>query len=221
MSVLATDDFNRANNADLGANWTPISDGNSGGDNFTITSNAAVSTGPDAADCCEGYTGISWPNDQWSEVTYGTAGADALGAGDGPCVRTVAGTPSTFDYYRLIASGAGWELGKFVDGAFTSIASGAGTTWADGDRAYLEVQGTTLIVKKNTTNGAGGTTVTTQTDSSIASGNPGIAHSTSDTASKIDSWQGGDFVAGGTTSDPIPRMRFYRAPRNTSARRPS
>lgn len=189
MSVLASDAF--SGTGALSASWT-----NSGtGTAFTQGSGVVKSGG--GSDEYAAYTGTSWPNDQWSEITLGTPTTTAgVGAGNGPMVRqhTTIGTKT---HYRFIGSGSGFELAKSVAGAFTSFASGSGTTFAVGDRAYLEVQGTSVVGKKNTTNGAGGTTVASQTDSSVASGNAGIFYSSSDADASIDSWQGGDFGGGG------------------------
>lgn len=195
MAVLDTDDFERLDNADLGAEWTPLSDGNSGGDNFAIVGNAAQS--PDVTDSCERQVAATWPNDHWSEGVIGTPNASGQGAGVGVAVRCA--SPGTITYYRFVVNASGWSLGRFAHGTpatHTEIAGGTGTTWANNDTAYLEVQGTTLIAKKNTTAGAGGTTITTQTDANIASGGAGIAHSTSDITGKLLFWQGGDFSGG-------------------------
>jgi len=210
MAVLATDDFDRADNADLGANWTPLSDGNNGGDNFAIVSNAAKS--PDAVDSCEAYTGITWPDDQWSEVTLSATLANGQGAGSGPAVRCAA--PGTITQYRFIGNGSGWELGYFVTGSHTTIATDTTPTFTAGDRLYLEVQGTTLIAKKNTTNGSGGTQVTTaQTtgNGNIATGRAGIAHSSGDVTTAIASWQAGDFAAAGGPVTDAPKIVVARA----------
>jgi hypothetical protein len=52
MGVLATDDFNRADNADLGVNWTPV-DGS-----FQIISNQAITASLDADAIAS--RGVSW-----------------------------------------------------------------------------------------------------------------------------------------------------------------
>lgn len=199
MAVLATDDFNRADNADLGADWTPQQDGTNGGDNFEIVSNTAKS--PEANDSCEQQVTATWPNDQWSEATLFNTNNSGQGAGSGVALRCAA--VGTRTYYRFCANASGWTLGRLVGGTHTEIIGGTGTVWAAGDRVYLEVQGTTLVAKKNTTAGAGGTTVTTQTDANIASGRAGIAHSTSDVDAAIDVWQGGDFA--GAAAGPSPQ----------------
>lgn len=198
MSILATDDFDRADNADLGANWTPVNDGSNGGDNFTIVSNAAKS--PNTSDSAELYTALSAYADQWAEATLGGLGPNGVGAGTGVLVRGSSG--ASFDYYRLVASSEGWSLDEYNAGAHVATLASGSLTFSNGDRIYLEIQGTTLIAKRNTTNGAGGTTLTTQTDATIASGRPGIAHSTDAPDTFISSWQAGDFAGGGTTLTP-------------------
>ena len=188
MAILASDDFNRANNNDLGANWSPVHN------SLQIASNEVADVLQLSVDCAERYSAVIWPNDHWSEATIGTTGTNGLGAGMGVCVRAAAAAAT---YYRLVASSVGWELSSFIAGAFQgAIANSATPAFANGDRIYLEIRGTTLVVKRNTTNGIGGTVLTTQTSATIASGSPGVNYSANDFAATINSWMAGDFSTG-------------------------
>lgn len=188
MTELASDNFDRADGA-LGANWTANS-AESG--TLTIVSNA-VARGTDS-DASAIYNAVAWPNDQYSEITIGTADT-VVGNGMGPICRSPSSSVKT--YYRLIVSSSGYELLKFVAGGNTSLASGTGTTFAAGNTARLECTGgatTTLRMYKNGVQFGGDIT---DSSSPITSGNAGIAYSSSSDET-IASWAGGDFSVGGT-----------------------
>lgn len=176
---LAADTFDRSNEAlSVSANWTADAA-------FQVSANAA-NTGGSGGDAQAEYTGIAWPNDQYSQVILDVTGTAGLGTGYGPTCRFATAAKTG---YRLITSGSGWELLRFNAGASTSLGSSAGTTFAIGDTVYLSMVGAVWTVKKNGATVSGGT----GTDGSpIASGNAGIAYSsTSAAADGIASWSGG------------------------------
>lgn len=181
MSTLFTDDFNRADSADLGATWTPNTPVA-----FQITSNTARSS-DGTSDAAERNSTVM-PNDQWAEATLSNVtGGGSLGSGYGPAVRMDTGGANTL--YRLVVGSGGYQLGKMVAGAFTSLGSGAGTTFTTGDKAYLEFQGSVPVIKKNGTSFG-----TPSTDSTIASGASGVSESsTTNAADGIDSISAGGF----------------------------
>lgn len=187
MSVLATDDFNRANQNPLAGNWTT---GPSQGD-MRLVSNLAANFGDDGVDCAAYYSAISWPNDQYSKAKLATTGS--AGGAAGPML-TVRQSSSTNAHYRLAVDHAGAnniDVARRVAGTYTSIATFT-QAWTDGDTWEFRVQGTTLSVWRN------GTQVgTNQTDANIASGFAGIGYSSLDANSTIDDWEGGDFAGGG------------------------
>lgn len=177
-TILATDSFNRANEAlSASANWADGTDAS-----FAIVSNAATTSGG-GGDNEERYVGITWPNDQYCKVTLGTTSADGVGVGYGPAARMAAGKT----LYRAICNGSGYEVARFNAGAFTGLASGSGTTCAVGDVLTFQIVGAVWSFKKGVTTLASGTD-----GSPIASGTCGIAYSSSATASNgIDSFEGG------------------------------
>jgi len=181
VAELATDNFNRANADDLGSNWTGVT----GLDRFHILSNAAERIlGEDSADF---YNGVSWPNDQYSQVVIKTVGPDVEGFGAGPMVRAASGAMTL--YFAVPHTGE-CELFKIVSGSWTLLAQG-GTAPSVDDVLYLEAQGTALKTKLN------GSDELSTTDSDISSGNAGIYGGANGEASTADDWAGGDFVAGG------------------------
>jgi hypothetical protein len=68
MTQLASDNFTRADNADLGTAWDPCS-GESGPNGFEIFSNAAVPSN-NGQDCSETNNTVTWPPDQYSEEAF-------------------------------------------------------------------------------------------------------------------------------------------------------
>lgn len=183
MTILATDSFNRGNSGDLGASWDVMTSETA----MAIVSNAAQASIA-SVDCSESNNTVTWPNDQYSEITYGTVGVGtATGIGHGPACRMATGART---YYRAIGSEDGYELGKFVAGSYTQLATGTGTIFANSNTYKLSLSSTTWTLYKN------GTSFATNTDSAIASGRAGITYSSpSDTLGSIDSWEGGDLAA--------------------------
>lgn len=185
MSQLVSDDFNRADNTDLGTTWDPnLADASNLG--LRITSNAALEPLPGSvSDSSETYNAITWPSDQYTEVTYGATAANGAGAGIGPTCRAINGT---LTFYRAVGNASGYGLSSAVAGTFNTISSGTGTTFAAADTLRLELQGTTWRLKKN------GTTFQTSTDSAISAANRGgIGFSSADSGTTATSWAGGDF----------------------------
>ena len=189
MVPLASDNFQRANENPLsgGGVWTSaVLNG------MQIVSDLAETTVASATNG-SAYTGITWPNDQYSEVTcapgFVAAGANYYVI---PMVR-IGGTLSSPTCYLVFVSGTGAViLEKYVSGTLTNL-SGSATpafptvTVHDGDVFSLKVIGTTLSVWQN------GQLVCTCTDSAIASGSAGFgAFATTILAdAQISLWAGG------------------------------
>lgn len=185
MSVLATDDFNRADGA-VGANWTT----NALYSAMQITSNKCGRTDAHGDGIVGGYyTAISWPNDHYSQCKI-TASGTRVNVG----VRVV-NNSGEFDGYVFEVKFTGTatrSILKYTHGVgYTSLTSGSVAVSLN-DVLYLEVQGTNLVAKVN------GTTVLSVSDSSFSSGNAGIPRiGAEDTVESVDDWAGGDFLAAG------------------------
>lgn len=193
MSVLATDTFTRADAVTLGANWAlPQGVGSWLG----VFSNQVETEGPSGQRAGGQYTAVTVPNDQYSQIVVVT---NPSGAG-GPFAR---GITSGGARNRYQAGQASAEFGgaitvsrvwKEIANVNTSLGTGS-TSLAAGQTWYLEVQGTTLIMKIN-----GGTEITV-TDAALASGQFGIyAEAAASGVGLYDTWEGGDFAAGGGAS---------------------
>ena len=190
MPELAADLFTRADNTDLGTAW----DVQTGRARFGIVTNAAVPSVLDG-DCGENYNGVTWPDNQYSEGIIGSLSGFATDAGIGTMVRASASAHTCYWCATNAASGVDTVLGKFIAGVFTQLGT-ADAGFVTGDTIYLEVQGSTLLVKKN-----GVTVIGPITDTSIASGRAGILYSSTIGAASLASWAGGDFAGGGLTTE--------------------
>lgn len=170
-----TDNFNRADNADLGANWTPVTD------QLQIIGNTVqLFSGNDAT---ERYSAVTWTANQSSEAKITAAAATSAGVGYGVSVRCASAANTC---YRLVINGDGeWELGRVVAGAFTSMASGT-TSYSAGAVLKLSAIGTTITSTYN------GSQLNSQTEGTISTGSPGLAYSSSIASGNIDDWTGID-----------------------------
>jgi len=113
------------------------------------------------------YTGRTWAVDQSSSIVA----SSVKGFTSFNVLVRASPSAETFyfgEFHFNNGFGAGlFTLGKFIDGASTTLATASGTmNFADVLR--LEVTGTTLTLKQN------GNTMLTATDSSIAGGSPGM-----------------------------------------------
>lgn len=176
MSV--SDDFNRADAATLGANWTDINLGNQ------IVGNSCRGENNGAYNASI-YSGSSWDDDHGSEATIIDGTPDP--ADCGPLVRGAAGP----DYYYGMWHATGLRrIYRFDDGSATLLANFDGTV-AEGDVILLTATGSTLEYFRNA--GSLGTT----SDGTYGSGSPGVVVNGDTTVGGIASWVGTGEVAGG------------------------
>lgn len=190
--VLATDDFNRTDNVDLGTAWDPSKG------TFKIASNNAKTTDL-GADTAELNNTVTWPDDQYSRVVLGTVDTHTVGLGYGPGARL--GTNSG---YRVVGNTSGWELSRYTANVFTFIANGTSPTFATGDVIDFQVTGQAVVAFVMRKALAASPTVFVEfgagnSDSSVGrvlSGSAGVTESADVTAAAgIDSWEGGGFTA--------------------------
>jgi serine protease len=168
-TTLFTDTFNRADNADLGAAYT---DSYTGFTTGKILSQRLVPSAVGTA-TVEHYTGVTTPNDQWSEVTIGAL-ASGVVAQVGAHVRMT--NPTTYSGYRCFAAinqtnKAG--IRRFNAGISTPLGPNDTTTvWGVGDTLRCEIRGTTIKLYRVV--GAVETLLISATDATYASGTTGI-----------------------------------------------
>lgn len=194
---IATDNFNRAG-PDLGANWQNLAASNGG--SITINSSTRIT----------GFSSFSYENSAARWVGAGSFTADqyaaavlvnllysSAGSWSGVLVRASGDINATRDYYYAIvehnSSGPDYltRVGRVVNGTNTSLATTT-QVWAINDIISLEVEGNALRVFRNSTQ-IGALDVT---DSSIASGAPGIVCSQ---AIYLDDFEGGNITGGGAS----------------------
>lgn len=199
---IATDNFNRAS---LGTtDWSQMNTGAAG--DVQIDSSIRVkgqySTQATDQKATARWIGAgSFTNDQYASVklvnapTSGSPGNTA-----GVCVRA-SGSAGTKTFYEAFVeanvTSPPTSLSKWVSGTRTVLYSDTAITWAANDLLSLEVEGTTLRVCKNGTAIGGSWTVT---DSSIATGVPGVVMS--GVYIYGDDWEGGNIGTAGLTLTP-------------------
>jgi len=180
LQSLATDAFNRADENPIAGNWTSVAAAN-----LQLLNNVVRAASPSLGmNGVAFYHALTWPADQWSEVTISALPTEmAGGMGDnGPAVRIASNAPT---YYLAAAFANGsLELYRAINNNFTQLLV-AGTV-ATGDRVRLEVQGATLRVYRN------GVLLGSVQDTQIATGSAGLGQ---DGASgTMDDWAGGGFA---------------------------
>ncbi len=168
------DNFNRADGA-LGSNWTILV----GTNPYSIISNVAATNGASAENCTV-YNAFTPADNQWAEVTITQTGNDAY---VGPAVRG-----SGTSWYVFYGDTGNRALYRIVSGTPTSLASSA-TGFAVNDVIRLEVEGTTLRAYVN------GVLWTSVTDSSLASGNTGMATWSTSTSGRVDNFTADNIAA--------------------------
>jgi hypothetical protein len=186
-AVLATDTFVDANGTALtthSANWTYAA--TSAG--FFIQSNAVAPDGSTANGFSARYTGVAWPDNQYSQGTI-----VAISAGDthqlGPAVRIQASATRN-DKYEYIARNRGTirQFAKVVNDVLTSW----GTVTADtlNHTLYISADGSTIRAKYDGVDDTGLTT-NPATDTAWTSGDAGIHGFKSGTLLRMTPWEGG------------------------------
>jgi hypothetical protein len=185
MAVLATDDFNRADAANLGANWT------AGIGPMQILSNQATwGSGPGSGtDAGETYTGggVVWPNNQYGQIAISGTATTGAETGIGIILRYL----NSNNFYRIIVNGEASNnitVAKIASGSYSVITSRT-QAWTGGDTFKAEIQGTTIKVYRN-----GVQLGADISDSSVASGDVGMFYSSTAFLIRADNFEGGDFA---------------------------
>ena len=166
-----TDDFNRADNTDLGAGWVEVS-----GD-WSIASNQ-LSPGAAGGTIILRAAGAMSTNDNSAQVTIAATAA----ASQGVWCR---GNSNITDGYLWRNNGSSWDLFSVVGGSFTAIGTFAAAA-APGDVAKVQAVGSTI---KAFVNGVERVSVT---DTGVATGTSVGIRSESAGALRYDNFTGAD-----------------------------
>jgi hypothetical protein len=198
FTSLATFSFTGSDTSEWGANWDNNYTGFGAG---YILTNQGASNAPNTT-ILESYNGITWPDDQYSQITIDAMKFCAL---IGVAVR--AANPATLTYYAMhmscfdgTGSTGGIEIVKSVGGSFTSLADDSVTPWANSSVLKGAVLDTDLYLFKDDVE------VLSASDSAIASGRGGIYLLYFTNCSgyvdgdefRIDNWVGGEVEADAT-----------------------
>lgn len=144
-NTLATDNFNRADNADLGTAWD--------GDYYVtgataplrILNNKLSGSVATTKEGNETYNAVTLPSDHWGQVTLATWAADANKRYAWVNVR--AGAPQVPSYYQCQAvrnDASGYTViieRENGNGVYTNLETGSGVVWAAGDTLTCEAIG--------------------------------------------------------------------------------
>lgn len=199
---MATDSFTNTNGTTLFSHDATWKVGNALTSDFVIDTNA-LRTPFNRNVTLTAFYDAAFANDQYAEAKITQVGSANMRMG-------VAVRASAADSYFFAVQPGVWFVGKLVNYSFTQLSAGFGFTLTANDVIRLEVSGTSLTALVN------GSAVSTVTDSSIASGSPGVMGTGGDasgTYTLLDDWVGDDLTAAA--------LQFwqYRWPHQLHARR--
>ncbi|MCX5522167.1 hypothetical protein OG342_04700 [Streptomyces bobili] len=172
-----TDDFNRADSSDLGANWVEVSG------EWSIVSNR-LSPGAAGGTIILRAAGAMASNDNYAQVTFAATAA----ASHGVWCR---GNANISSGYLWRNDGSSWNLFSVVGGSFSSIGSFAGAAIA-GDVAKVQAVGSTITAYVN------GVQRVSVVDTNVLTGTSVGIRSESVGALRFDDFAAGDVTAGAT-----------------------
>lgn len=186
MGILASDNFNRANENPIASPW--IDPGFSGA--AQLLDNAFNGTNSDGGVYYDG--GVTWPADQYSKFALKTPNISESDSAGGPTCRVQTGAASA---YIVGVGGGNMSISKIVAGSFTTLASASLVGVPANSVVEIRAVGTTI------SGWLDGVQIVSVTDATFSSGKPGLYKYPSGTIS-YDDWEGGDF-AGDTTAPNI------------------
>jgi len=196
--ATATDNFNRTNAVNLGANWTITGYST---DTPGIISNQVQCRSAGGRNGAW-YSATAFTDNHYSQYVISTAIPTLLN-GAGVRMAKTGGNRNLYAGGSATAEGFGGasttpRLWKYVNNTVTSLGTGAATL-AVGDTIRTEADGTTIRLLVN------GSQQVSVTDSSLTTGAPGLWLDHSNTGvALIDNWEGGDITAAATILPPFP-----------------
>jgi hypothetical protein len=192
--LVASDDFNRANEDPLsgGGNWGQLHDTSNG--DLQVSSNKVISDSTSGSEKTARWVGAgSFTDDQYSSLVISGFGFFGNSYQAGVIARASADTGTGRDYYAYYITDDGdssklTKLVKVVNGSETTLASSS-IAWTGGDRVEIEVEGTTIRGLKN------GVEQHSSTDSALTTGKPGVWMRGDSGVPQGDDWEGGNIPA--------------------------
>ena len=179
--IAASDDFDRVDGG-LGLNWlkpVPASE------QTLIILDKAVTPDTDNAHCYAYWMGITFNQDQYSQVQMRN-----VGPWNGVIARAQAGIDRF--YMAFVFDVNDYRLYLRKDGLYYSLATGSTETWMPGDIVRLEAVGSNPVQLTLLRNGNPVLTYTDATEN-LVGGSPGIGmFSRTDANLTIDNWEGGN-----------------------------
>jgi hypothetical protein len=188
LVTLASDPGTGANANPIGGNWTPLATTGAYTSAQRLSNLIQGTTVQSNADSW--WNALTWANDQWSQITFGTLAAS--GGFVGPEMRmNESGAITTYRLNRGGATGTSQNatIQKLVSGTDTVLTTISGLTVNVGDKFLGVVNGSNIYLYWN------GFLIGSATDSSIASGAAGLEMFDNSVVSNaaISAWSGGSF----------------------------
>jgi hypothetical protein len=173
--TLATDNFNRADNADVGSAWDA---GYTGKNSAAIVSQQvrAIASNPSDPKSAESYNAVTPANDQWCQITLGRwTGSEDREFG---CTLR-AHAPPTVNWYWCYARANGARNAAIVSHhtgnvGDVNLASDFSVVWAAGDKLRCEAQGTALRLYRIPAGTTAESLLLSATDGEWTSGRTGL-----------------------------------------------
>jgi len=185
-SLTVSDNFNRADNDNI-TNGGTLPWVEKTGD-FKILSNRLYANWTSGE--VRAYWNAVFSADQFSEAkAYQTSATNVLRGA--VAVRMDTATDTHYEFRVATGSGADIQTSKFVNGVKTVLNTSWNSPISNGDTIRIEVEGTTIRSYINDV------LEHINTDSSIATGKPGIAGGSYTVRAEWDDWNGGDLGSAG------------------------
>jgi hypothetical protein len=176
-TVVATDNFNRADSGSLGANWTALDGG------IDIASNAATTTTNSFN--VSYWSGNAFNNDQYSKIRIATSPLTPNAIIEITC--RVSGTSGNYNFYAVWQNSGQWGMYKQVGATSTDLIAPTNLTFSTNDIIEIRAVGTTISFYLN------GTFVQSATDASLSSGSAGFnIFASNDEDPLAEDWEGGN-----------------------------
>jgi hypothetical protein len=176
--TTASDDFTRANAADLGGNWTPLL--GSGAFGHLVLLNNQASPNTTSVDCYSYWSHDAFTADQFSQIAIPNLGSYVA-------VIVRAGSAQDSFYQGYVSGANAYGISVRWNGSWIPLVSGSAAAWQAGQTVTLEAVGSNPVTLTLYQNGSPVLTTSTSTYV-ISGGSPGLGCANL----PLDNWQGGN-----------------------------